>query len=780
MKSTFRFHIFPAIMAAGLLLAGCGKPSGTVTYSVSWEDCLNQLVNFDQLASLDPVNLKTLTSYDRTGGNNDFNNFAGKSRNAGWVVLADEKGPGCIRRFWMTGTDPGHPIRIYIDGESTPRIDSTLDDLFGQTEPWTPPLSHYVNMCFYSYIPITFNKSIRIEVKEPNVHPMWGPRRIFFQIAVESFSSGTSVESYPTAFTANQLQAARTINDRWQSLIESRTIPDLENQTSTTIPPQAAGTMVELPGPLMINHWTLHVQPADPQSWSALDKARLIDDAVLRVYYDGQASPGIDVPLGDFFGNAWNKRSFSSVWMTSAEDGFECRLPLPFKQGIKVELLNGSDHSVSVAFHYSTRPYPTNLTGYLHAEYRKSGPGGGRNHAVTKINGRGKYLGCFLGVTGLDASWWILEGDERMWVDGQSNPVWLGTGLEDYFNGGWYYRGVAFGGLNGNLDRAPFRSAQYRHQHADPVTFNQYFFMEFERMNDEQSGRPVNGYFESTAYLYMEKPTPVAACPVDRNDRRAVENPNDQKTFMLQLVELERSNDFEAAIRAIQEYIEKYPGSDELGVYRLRMLEYRRLLGEAVTSADYEAFRLGNEGPAAQEQVKLLDWFYESENRAIVGLSVNGKGKLFLDGRMVLNGDHPFYLFTAGIELTPGPHQIAAQVDYQRDSPWLQAGIRTHQGVAGTGPGTSASLAESGNWKTDPVSSLNWHRIGIRDIPRGVPDAPFIGGIANAFILVQSKSYPVSAPDWIYYRKTALFREDFTIPLSGWPEFSVPMTGLRK
>jgi len=780
MKLTFRFYLGAFLATVGLSITGCGKSSVTSVHTISWEDCLNQLIDFDRLASLDPVILKTLTSFDRTGGNNDFNNFAGKSRDAGWMVLADEKGPGCIRRFWMTGTDPGHPIRIYIDGEKSPRIDSTIDDLFGRTAPWTPPLSQYVNMCFYSYIPITYNKSIRIEVKEPNVHPLWGLRRIFFQLAVETFTPETGVESYPATFSQDQLMAARQMNEKWQTMIESRVIPALENKTSTSITSQSSGTLVELTGPLVMNRWTIHVQPEDPQSWSAMDKARLIDDAVLRIYYDGQTAPSIDVPLGDFFANAWNRRSYGSVWMTSAETGYECRLPLPFKQGIKVELLNGSDKPVTVAFSYTTSSYPTNFPGYLHAEYRKSGPGGGQNHLVTKMNGRGKYLGCFLGVTGLDTSWWILEGDERMWVDGNSNPVWHGTGLEDYFNGGWYYRGVAFGGLNGNLDRAPFRSAQYRHQHPDPVTFSQYFSMEFERMNNEQDGRPVNGYFESTAYLYLEKPTSVAPCPVDRNARRAVESPNDQKTFMLQLVELERSNDFEAAIRAIQQYIEKYPGSDELGVYRLRMLEYRRLLGENIMTVDYESFRSGAEGQAAQEQVKLLDWFYESENRAIVGLSVNGKGKLFLDGRMILNGDHPFYLFTAGIELAPGMHQLAAQVDFQRDSPWLQAGIRTHHGITGTGPGTSSSIQESEGWKTEPVTNLNWHRIGIRDVPRGVPDAPFIGGIANAFILVQSKSYPASAPDWIYYRKTGFFREDFSIPLTGWPAFSIPMTGLQK
>lgn len=779
MKNNHWLFVLTLLTGIAVSVTGCGKFAGEKSRTVTWEQCLNQLTDFPSVASLEPVNLKMLTSFDRTGGNNDFNNFAGPGREAGWMELVDEKGPGCIRRIWMTGTDPGHPIRIYIDGEKTPRIDSTLDDLFGTQPPWTPPLAQYVNMGFYSYLPITFNKSIRIEVKEPNVHPFWGPRRIFHQIAVELFPPDTAVESYPATFSESQLQAAANVNVQLQEMIDSRSLNQPDEKSEVTVPAQAAVTLLELNGPRMMDRWQIDVRPVDADAWTAIDHGHLINDTVIRVYYDGQDKPGIDVPLGDFFANAWHKRAFGSAWMTSGEQGYECRLPMPFKQSIKIEVLNGADQPVTASFRYSLRDLPTNQTGYLHAEYRRSGPTGG-NHLITRVNGKGKFLGCFLGVTGLDASWWILEGDERMWVDGNTEPVWHGTGLEDYFNGAWYYRGAAFGSFSANFDRAPFRVAQFRHQHADPVSFDHYFQMEFERMNNEQNGQPVNGFFESVAYMYLEKPTPVYPCPASRDERRAVDSPNHQQTFMLQLVELERSNDFEAAIRAIQEYLERYPDSEESGVYRLRLLEYRRLLGQAVSSSDYDSFRDGTAGAAAQEQVKLLDWFYENENRAIIGLSVNGKGRLFLDGKLVLSGDHPFHLFAAGIELAAGNHQLAAQVDYQRGDPWLQAGIRTHTGVDGTGPGTAHSLSVDPQWRSTPVDALNWGRCDLRLIPRGVPDAPLIGGIANAFILLQSKTYPVSAQDWVYYRSTAYFREDVEIPMKGYPSFSISTTGLSR
>jgi hypothetical protein len=444
-------------------------------------------------------------------------------------------------------------------------------------------------------------------------------------------------------------------------------------------------------------------------------------------------------------------------------------------------LINQAGKPVNARFAATDGPAPAATDGYLHAEYRRSGPAGPAAHAVARItSGPGKFLGCFLGVTGLDPSWWILEGDERFWIDGQTAPVWHGTGLEDYFNGGWYYRGSAFGGLNGNLDRASFRVAQYRHQHVDPVTFDRSLIMEFERMNHEQNGLPVQGYFESVAYYYLAAPAAVEPFAT-RSDRfPLIPHPNEQANTMLQLVELERSGDLHGALVLTEEFPERFPDSDEVGVYRLRALEYRRLLGETVGPEQLQPFLDGTHGTTAQEQAQLLAWFYEQPNRAIVGLHVNGQGRLMLDGRTVLSGDHPYHLFAAGVELDGDLVALAAQVDWKRDGAWLQAGLRTHTGVSGTGPGTAASREAASSWRTDPVDSLGWHRSGIRDIPRGVPDAPFIGGHANAFVLLQAQSYPVSAPDWMYYKGTGYFRTDLDLPLPEVNGFSLPMTGLDR
>ena len=765
-----------ALMAAAL--SGCRRAAEQGRVDLTWENAVGQLVQAERLARLDGATVTLASSYDPAGGNNDFNHFKDRGSEPGWVTLVDESGPGCIRRLWMTGTDPGHPIRIIFDGERRPRVEGPVETVFGETYPWVPPLAQYVNMCFFSYVPLTFNRSIRIETREPNVHPIWGQRRIFYQASIEKFDPSVRVETYPAELSPAARESVERVRTAWTRAVNEKSI-EFTDAREQVLAAGGKAVLLEIEGPAMLAQWQLRVDPREAGEWNALDNEHLLQDAVLRVYYDRAAFPSIEVPLGDFFGNAWRKREYGSLLLTSSSNGFACRFPVPFKEHIRLELENGSDHEVVATIAAERAAWPGEGTGYLHAEWRRSGPTGG-NHTVADLKGRGKFAGCFLGVTGLDPSWWILEGDERMWVDDGKDAYWRGTGLEDYFNGGWYYRGAVFHALSASFDRSPFRVAQFRHQLPDAVSFNRSFRMEFERMTAEQGSALVRGYFQSVAYFYMDRPSAVAAVPADRAERRAVEDTNHRTTFMLQLVELERMNDFRAARRAIDEYAARYPDAEELGVYRLRQLEYRRLMGEPVGEADYQPFIDGLHGVEAQKQARLLQWFYQSPTRALVGMHVNGKGTLYLNGAQVLAGDHPYHLFVTGVDLSEARCALAAEVEWQRQSEWFQAGLRTHTGVTGTGPGTYSTRSPGASWMTGAVGAPPWHSTGIRDIPRGVPDAPFLGGIANAFVLLQSKSYPVSTPDWMYYRGRAFFRHDAQLPLSGWPAFSRTMTGLQE
>jgi len=91
-------------------------------------------------------------------------------------VLGEIKGPGCIRRFWVTGVNIGREVilRIYFDGQSVPNVEAPLSDFFGVMHDLAKPGEPYVintpfldvkpKNGFTCLLPMPFAKSARFEV----------------------------------------------------------------------------------------------------------------------------------------------------------------------------------------------------------------------------------------------------------------------------------------------------------------------------------------------------------------------------------------------------------------------------------------------------------------------------------------------------------------------------------------------------------------------------------------------------------------------------------------
>src|SRR5438105_3257290 len=67
------------------------------------------------------------SSYDRRGGNHDWSNYVRREGNA--AVLMEAEGAGCITRIWTADPQQGI-VRIFLDGNPEPVIESRLRDLF--------------------------------------------------------------------------------------------------------------------------------------------------------------------------------------------------------------------------------------------------------------------------------------------------------------------------------------------------------------------------------------------------------------------------------------------------------------------------------------------------------------------------------------------------------------------------------------------------------------------------------------------------------------------------
>lgn len=773
--SIFRSSLL-LLASIALLATGCGQRGP----QRPWSAFVSDMTNTTRLLSRDTGGTTLISTADPTGGNDDFNQFRGRGSEAGWVTLADLKGPGVVRRFWTTGVDPGHPFRFYFDGESKPRVEGTIDQLFGEQSPFTAPLARYMNLCWFSYIPLTYQHSLRIESKAPPTHPFWGPRRFFFQLNVETLPPKSNVETFPATLSEADRAALQAVAEKWTAAVEWPTMPT-EHEPAVEIAPGAEVTIWQSSAPGVLPEWFLAVQPGDATGWSAREKEWLLQDVILRIRYNDLTMPSVEAPLGDFFGNAWRHRDYGSLLLGASPETFRSGFPLAFPHSASISLVNGCDRPIRATFAGTPQPLPAEPPRYFHAEWRRTGPDAGIPHTIAQFTGRGLFAGAFLGVTGQrgtqqDESWWLLEGDESIFVDNEATPSWRGTGLEDYFNGGWYYRSAAFSALHGIFDRVPFRTAQYRHQLVDPVAFSNSLRMTIERGDRNVS----HAWFQSVAFAYLDEPTAVQPVPAQRDARRAVENRYDWQDLMLQLTELERMNNFTRAISLIEEYRERIPDAPDLGIYALRAMEYRRLLGETITAEQMAPFITGEHGPEAAAQAKLLDWFYANPHRALLGLNANSQAQMYFNGEAVARAEHPFAWTVIGKEISDGPAALCADATMIRQEPWVQLGLRTHSGFAGSGRDTKRARRVAGSWNALNGDQTEWKPVPNPDLLRGTPDAPFIGSIANAFVLFGSKSYSVRSEDWAYHQGRGYFRMDLNLPLNGWPAQSREITGLAR
>ena len=214
-------------------------------------------------------------------------------------------------------------------------------------------------------------------------------------------------------------------------------------------------TLADIDGPGCIRHVWLTTPPGNPGHDRNL---------IVRCYWDGQAQPSVECPLGDFFGMAHGRRRPFASALTSMPEGrgLSCYYAMPFRQHARITLENDAGEDVPLLFYqvdYTQGDHLDEQTGYFHAQFRRENPTTLRQDYVVLdgVEGRGRFLGCVIGVRTLDAHWWG-EGEFKFYLDGDTDyPTICGTGAEDYACSAW--------GLG--VHHTPYHGCPlYVHQHA--------------------------------------------------------------------------------------------------------------------------------------------------------------------------------------------------------------------------------------------------------------------------------------------------------------------------
>lgn len=237
---------------------------------------------------------------------------------------------------------------------------------------------------------------------------------------------------------------------------------------------------------------------------------------VLRMYWDGEKEPSVEVPIGDFFGVGFGfteKVSSALVCIDQrrgrvtdpAASGAarNCYFPMPFARSARITLTNEGKQSSRhwVEINYRTYKKPPEDQLYFHAQYRQATPPPEGPYLILDAKGRGHLVGCVLSVKNNDGGWWG-EGNEILHIDGQKSIQ--GTGSEDYFCESYGLRAGCFPYFGVTVCEEPFTTA-YRWHVPDPVTFKESLRFLIEHGNGTPPCRSGN-YYYSVAYWYQTEP----------------------------------------------------------------------------------------------------------------------------------------------------------------------------------------------------------------------------------------------------------------------------------
>ena len=281
-----------------------------------------------------------------------------------------------------------------------------------------------------------------------------------------------------------------------------------------TLNPGETLTLMDEAGPGVISHvWITIASP----------EAHHLKKLVLRMYWDGETSPSVETPVGDFFGLGLGDYFLyqSTPLAVSSDKALNSFFPMPFQKQARITVTNEGREKVS-AFYFNidyralSKPLPAD-TLYFHAQYRQATPckaikgnglnvEGEDNYVWMEATGRGHFVGVTMSVMENADGWWG-EGDDMFFVDREKTPSINGTGSEDYFLGAWGFTAgpfsyALFGAPVKGLELAGERSSVYRFHVDSPITFTKSLraTIEHGHANDR-----ADDYY-SVAYWYQTEP----------------------------------------------------------------------------------------------------------------------------------------------------------------------------------------------------------------------------------------------------------------------------------
>jgi hypothetical protein len=269
---------------------------------------------------------------------------------------------------------------------------------------------------------------------------------------------------------------------------------------------------------------------------------------ILRIYWDKEAQPAVECPVGDFFASAFTSYEVfapisSLAVCVNPGNAFNCYWPMPFRKHCRITLTNiGEEHcGLYYQVNYALNDVPEDAA-YFHAQFRRTNPVPYKKvyTILDGVRGKGHYVGTYM-AWGLNNTGWWGEGEIKFYLDGDIPrgktvdesvaehggdcfPTICGTGTEDYFCGSYAFQNKTAGQYQefntpyagvphivrpDGYYKSQTRFSMYRWHIPDPIRFEEDLAVTIQDIG-WRSGRrflPLQDDIASVAYWYQTLPT---------------------------------------------------------------------------------------------------------------------------------------------------------------------------------------------------------------------------------------------------------------------------------
>ena len=442
-------------------------------------------------------------------------------------VLFDQNGPGAIVRWWMTFWKAQDGIlRIYLDNDTIPEVEGPPFEVisgqmlaeapFSQAVPEKAPIYERGHNL---YVPIPYAKHCKItyecdslRLKDSHYWP-----DVFYNICYRQYQPETRVET----FSMEQLKKDKPDFDRTKEKLSGDFYPNkiVHTFNENILPGDSLVFRMQEEGKA-VSLLNLEVKsPNQPQS---------LRSTVVKARFDGHST--IWVPVGEFFGTGYQLFPHKTwVNQTTVQGQMQSDWLMPFNKECSLAYINYGKDTINISGEIGLSDYtwkPSSM--YFGAAWHEY------HHLKTRdekgwffdlnyigIKGKGLYVGDQVTLFNMANTWWG-EGDEKIFVDGETFPSSIGTGSEDYY-------GYAFGRPEpfshpfisqptGAGNFVPEMTVNMRHRSLDAIPFNSSISSNIEMWH--WASTCIN--YAMTSYFYVQPPYEINIKPDIANVKKAV------------------------------------------------------------------------------------------------------------------------------------------------------------------------------------------------------------------------------------------------------------------